>query len=122
MRIAAALASSLLLTPFLLADHQHVVSDNKTDFTSVKTFSIREGRATTTRPALNNRVIFGKIEDAVRTQLTSKGLKECSSGPDVWVGFVVGEDRPYGPSVIFNQGTLVIDLRKRGAPRGRMLF
>ena len=113
MRLAAALASSLLLTPLLLADHQHVVSADTTAFTSVRTFSMREGRATTTRPELNNRLIFGKIEDAIRTQLAMKGLKESSSSPDVFVSFVVGEDRPNGPSVIFNQGTLVIDITAR---------
>lgn len=44
----------MVLTPVLLADHQHIVSDDKTDFASLRTFAIREGRAATTRPELNN--------------------------------------------------------------------
>ena len=103
----------MLLAPLLLADHHHVVTDDKANFSALKTFSIREGRAKTTRPELNNKLIFRKIEDAIRAQLSAKGMTEKQSQPDVVVGFSVGEDRPHGPSVIFDQGTLVIDITAR---------
>jgi hypothetical protein len=110
-RIAA--FAALLLTPVLLPEPQHVVSDSTADFASLKTFSIREGRATTRRPELNNKLLFDKVEAAIRTQLLSKGLTETDDRPDMSVGFTVGEDRPNGPSVTFNQGTLVIDITAR---------
>lgn len=117
MRLALVLATSVLMTPVLLADHRHVVSDDKADFASLRTFAIREGRATTTRPELNNRLIFKKVADAIRAELLAKGLKESADVPDVFVGFSIGEDRPNGPSVIFNQGTLLIDVTTRESPK-----
>jgi len=63
----------MFLAPLLLADHHHVVADDKIDFSGLKTFSIREGHATTTRPELNNKLIFKKIADAIRAQLSAKG-------------------------------------------------
>jgi hypothetical protein len=112
-----ALATVMFIAPLLLADHRQVIADDKTDFSSLKTFSIQEGRARTTRPELNNKLIFRKIEDAIRTQLSAKGLTESQNGPDVVVGFSVGEDRPNGPSVVFDQGTLVIDMTTRDGNR-----
>src|SRR5215510_10778993 len=77
VRTALALVILMFVVPLLFADYHHVVSDNKTDFSTLKTFSIREGRATTTRPELNNRLIFKKVEDAIRVQLSTKGLTEA---------------------------------------------
>jgi Domain of unknown function (DUF4136) len=116
VRLALVLAASVLLTPVLLADHQHIVSDDEADFASFKTFAIREGRAATTRPELNNRLIFEKVADAIRSELLAKGLRESADVPDVFVGFSIGEDRPNGPSVIFNEGTLLIDVTTRENP------
>jgi hypothetical protein len=110
MMRAAALTASLLCAPLLLADRQHVVADDKVDFSTLKTFSIREGRATTTRPELNNTLIFQNIERVIRKQLSAKGLTEAPDRPDVVVGFSIGDDRPHGPSVTFDHGTLVIDI------------
>ena len=113
MRTVIALAALMLVAPLILGDHHRVVTDDKMDFSALKTFSIREGRATTTRPELNNKLIFKKIEDAIRAQLSAKGMAEAQNRPDVVVGFSVGEDKPHGPSVIFDHGTLVIEMTKR---------
>lgn len=103
----------MCLAPLLLADHRHVISDDKVDFAVLRTFSIREGAAKTTRPELNNTLIFKKTEDAIRAQLSAKGLTESPNRPDVIVSFTIGDDRPNGPSVIFDQGTLVIAMTAR---------
>src|SRR4051812_2947248 len=103
----------MCLAPVLLADHRHVVADDKVDFAGIKTFSLRAGGARTTKPELNNKLILKKVEDAIRVELSAKGLKESEDRPDVIVGFTVGEDRPNGPSVIFDQGTLVIQVTAR---------
>ena len=109
MRIAT-LASLIFFTAPFLADHRHVVSDDKVDFSTLKTFAIREGQATTTRPELNNNLIFKKVEEAIRSQLVTKGLKEAQDRPDVFVTFRLGEDRRSGPSTVFDKGTLVIEV------------
>jgi len=108
-----AFAVVLLCTPVLLADRQHVVADDKMDFSALKSFSISEGRATTTRPELSNTLIFQHIADAIRKQLAGKGLTETPDRSDVIVGFTIGQDRPNGPSTTFDQGTLMIDITTR---------
>src|SRR5262245_20495020 len=113
MAVKIASFAALLLTPVLLAEPQSVVSDRTADFASLRTFAIQDGRATTRRPELNNKLLFDKVEDAIRTQLLSKGLTETDDRPDLSIAFTVGEDRPNGPSVTFNQGTLVIDITAR---------
>jgi len=113
MKTATLLAMGMLFAPLLLADRRHVVADDKVDFAAIKTFSIRQGSAKTTRPELNNKLIFKKVEDAIREQLSGKGLTEAQNRPDVVVGFSVGEDRPHGPSVTCDHGTLVIDMTSR---------
>ena len=117
MRIATVLAAVLTVMPVLAAGQRHVVFDDKVDFASVTTFAMRAGRATTTRPELNNRLILSKVEPAIRSGLLAKGLKESADAPDVFVAFRVGEDRPNGPSVIFNRGTLVIEVIARDGNR-----
>jgi len=110
---AVACAAVVLCAPVLLTDRQHVVADDKVDFSALKSFAIREGRATTTRPELSNKLIFQNIANAIRRQLSAKGLTESPDRPDVVVGFTIGNDRPNGPSVTFDQGTLVIDITTR---------
>jgi hypothetical protein len=114
---AIALVIAMGLAPVLLADRRHVVSDDKVDFAGLKTFSLRDGDANTTRPELNNPLVFKKTADAIRAQLSAKGLTESPIRPDALVGFTIGADRPNGPSVIFDQGTLVIDVTVRETNR-----
>jgi hypothetical protein len=109
LRTTMALAALMLLAPLLIADDRHVVFDEKIDFSSLKTFAIREGRSTTKTPELNNKLILKNIENAVRSDLVSKGMVETQSRPDIWINFTLGQDRRAGPSTVFDQGVLVID-------------
>jgi len=111
MRFATALAVAVVLAPALVLAQQHIVLDVETDFATLKTFAIREGRATTSRPEIDNDLIFRKVADAIRKSLVAKGMTESATRADVTVGFTLGEDRPNGPSVAFNRGTLAIDFR-----------
>ena len=113
MKFTSTLALLLVASATLLADRQHVVVDDRVDFTGLRTFEIREGRATTTRSELNNALILKSVEDAIRTHLVSKGLKESTAGSDVVVAFSVGQDRPNGPSVTFDEGVIVVQFMKR---------
>ncbi len=103
----------LLLVVPLAADRRHVVFDDKVDFSGLRTFAIHEGRARTTRPELNNKLILKSVGDAIRLQLVSKGLKEVADSPDVLLSFSLGQDRPNGPSVIFDEGVIVVEITKR---------
>jgi hypothetical protein len=113
MKIATVLVALILIAPLCIADHRHVIADDKTDFSRIKTFTFLEGRATTMRPELNNRLIFKKVEEAIRTQLSAKGLNEKPDQPDIVIGFAIGSDKPLGPSVTFNQGMLTIEFTQR---------
>src|SRR5262245_36064166 len=97
----------------LVANSQHVVFDDKVDFSHLQTFAIRDGRATTTRPELNNKLVLKSAEDAIRSQLLSRGMKEVATAPDVFVTFSLGQDRPSGPSVTFDQGVVLVQVTKR---------
>ena len=112
MRTAIILAL-MLVAPVLLADHHHIASDETVNFEAIKTFLIREGSATTTRPELNNKLIIKKVENAIRAQLLQKGLTEDPNRADAVVSFRVGQDRRNGPRTIFDKGTLLIDITKR---------
>jgi hypothetical protein len=111
--MAMVLAGLLLVATPLVADYRHVIADDRTDFSSVKTFLLRAGRATTTRPELNNALVLKKVQDAIRAQLVAKGLKETADDADVTLDFTVGEDRPNGPSVTFDRGVLVVRMTRR---------
>lgn len=113
MRPAVGLVIAVLLAPPLAADRRHVISDDTVDCSALKTFSMGEGAAKTTRPELSNKLFLKKIGDAIRAQLSAKGLTESPDRPDMMVSFTIGQDRPNGPSVIFNQGTLVIEMTAR---------
>jgi hypothetical protein len=122
MRNAAVLAVLLLLAPGLIADSRHIEADDKTDFSAFKTFVVREGRATSRKAEINNKLLLKRIEDAIRTGLSSKGLKESQDNPDLVVTFSLSEEGQRGVVgrgirnvrvVNTSEGLLVIDMTKR---------
>jgi len=128
MRSAAVLLGMVLCSTLLVADDRHVDFDAKADFSSFKTFAIRESRINSHKPELNNRLFIQKLADTIRAELTAKGLKETVDRPDLIVDFsvdgmdysiverqaagqrgqVVEGTGPY--SVLSSEGTLVIDI------------
>lgn len=113
MKPVAAFLIGLLFAPVLLAESRQIILDDKADFSRIKTFVLREGRATTTRPELSNRLFMTNIADAIRRELSARGLIESPDRPDVTVRFTIGQDRPNGPAVVFERGTLAIDIAAR---------
>jgi hypothetical protein len=120
MRHTAVLAILLLLAPVLLADTHHIEADDKADFSAFKTFVVREGRATSRKAEINNNtLLLTTIQAAIRTGLSSKGLKETPNRPDLIVTFslaeqgqrgVVGRGIRNAQVVTTSEGTLVIDM------------
>src|SRR6059036_2395796 len=90
--------------------------DRHTDFSTLKTFALREGKVDSPEPELSNMLLVKKIADAIRMELASRGLKETLNNPDVIVdysisGQVFSEQR--GGPISSSEGTLVIDVTKR---------
>jgi Domain of unknown function (DUF4136) len=116
----------MLLAPIFIADSRYVEADEKTDFTAFKTFAIREGRATSRKAEINNKLILKNIEEAIRSSLLSKGLTEAQDRPDLTVVFnlaeegqrgVVGRGIRHAHVVSQSEGTLVIEMSSRDASR-----
>jgi hypothetical protein len=98
MRLAAMSVCVIVFSVVLLADDQHIETDDDFDYSRIKTFNIRTGKINNSRPELNNQIVTGKIREVVRTVLASKGLKESSDRPDMFVDFEVdGVDWSVGP-------------------------
>jgi hypothetical protein len=96
MRLAVPFAIFLLAAPVLVADEHHVVSDEKTDFSTFKTFTIHEGKTASRKPEINNKLTLKSVEDAIRSGLLSKGLKESQDRPDLVVTFSLDEQGQRG--------------------------
>jgi hypothetical protein len=121
----------------LLADDHSIIFDEEVDFSTFKTFTMRDGRVTSDRPELNFPAAQKTLGEAIRTALTTRGLKEVADKADLVVEHsVAGVDYSIGPfgranaiqpgqrgrggrasmgQVDFTEATLVIDL-KRGDP------
>jgi hypothetical protein len=131
----------LLSTAVLAADDRTVLFDEDADFSTFKTFTLREGNIGSPRPELNNPITIKKITDAIRSALVTKGLKDSPGPSDLAVEFKVtaadfeigpfgrvnplgGRGRGRGPAPTsqpdFTDATLVIDLRA-GDP-GRLVW
>jgi hypothetical protein len=85
-----ALCALLAAAALFAADYRHIDFDDKVDFATFKTFSVREGRINTTAPEVSNAFIRGSIADAIRTALAAKGLTETKAQADLIASFEIG--------------------------------
>jgi len=75
------------------ADDRHVDFDQHTDFSTLKSFALHEGKVNSASPELNNPLLVRKVGDAIRAVLVSKGLTERSVDPDLIVDYAIaGEE------------------------------
>jgi hypothetical protein len=126
MKVAAVAALTLLFISVPLhADQKDTDFDPHTDFSKFKTFALRQAQLTAKAPELNSSLTRKKIEDAIRAQLTAKGLEEVQNRPNLVVNFRFGaadkrqvESFPAGrwgrrrriETFRFTEGTLVVNL------------
>ena len=109
----ALLAALMLVAPLLPAENHYVMNDGQSDFTAFKTFMIRQGPATSRIPEFNSKHTFKTVEDAIRSNLSSKGLKETPVSPDLIVTFNLsdsGESTTRGVRSL--QASLAIDMTR----------
>jgi len=106
-------------------DDLSVQVDPRADFSTFRTFALRNGKINSPRPELDNPLFVKKLGTTIRAALTAKGLKEAATSPDLVVDYTLtGDDisigmptpvRGVGPRPVrFTEGTLVIDITKPG--------
>ena len=121
--------SALLLLPVPAPDDRSVDFDPQTDFSQFKSFSIGMGILRSNKPELKSELVRKKIQDALRGELTRRGLQEeRDQRADLLIAFRFGsadkrevESWPAGrwgrgtryTTNRFSEGTLVVDLLKR---------
>jgi hypothetical protein len=117
-----ALLLATLLSSALFADEHHIVFDEHTDFSKLRTFAIRSAKSDSALPEINNPLYLKRIADTIRTSLSARGLKETVDRPDIFVDLHIGgtelstADRPserLRGGVLFAQGTVTVDLIRR---------
>jgi hypothetical protein len=67
--------------------------DEAVDFSRFKTFSIREGQLRSPSPALNSELTKKRIEAAIESALTAKGLTKAAGPSDLNVFYTMGSLR-----------------------------
>lgn len=131
MRVLALAVALALLPAVLVADDHSVIFDEDVNFSTFKTFSMRNGRMTSDRPELNFPVVMEVLGGVIRKTLTTKGLKEADDRSDLVVEFSVtavdysigpfgrantmrgGRGRSGASQAAFTEAMLVLDLKRR---------
>jgi hypothetical protein len=120
--------SALLLAFAVSADDHSVDFDPGADFSQIKTFALgRQRTINSNKPELNDELVKKKLDLAVRTELTKKGLLEVpaqdcdmvvryhlgsvnKTETTVWIGRWGGTHRA---TEHFTEGTLILNLVRR---------
>jgi Domain of unknown function (DUF4136) len=124
MRYLPTIFFTLLFASVFIADQRTINFDAEVDFSRIKTFAIGEMKNKSTLPELNNPLLLQGVADAIRAQLTAKGLRETSDSPDVLMNCHIDDiyydgpegnpQRGVGPSGRRPiQGILVVDMMQR---------
>lgn len=90
MKSPVLLMMLVLLSPMVQADDHIVDFDQQVDFSGIRTFAVRDTAVRFNRAELRNPLVVKQISDMVRSELTSRGLKEVSGNPDVIVESTLG--------------------------------
>ena len=103
----------LFASAVVLADDHSVIFDEDVDFSTFKTFSLRETRITSERPELNFPAVAKTIGQTIRAALTAAALKESTDRADLVVeSSVTGVDYGIGP---FGRANVIRPPRGGGA-------
>ena len=120
----------LLAAGSVFAQKVTVEFDEAANFSTYKTFTIREGQLNSKDPALNSELIRKRISADIERGLTARGLTMVTGRADLNVQFRLGSARKteverypagwrgLGTRVVripYTEGSLVIDLRDTGS-------
>lgn len=95
--LALGCVALLFSSAILVADDHSVIFDPDANFTTFKTFTMGTAKLTSARPELNFPLVMKTIGDAIRTALTTAGLKEAPGGDLAVELTVTGVDYGIGP-------------------------
>jgi hypothetical protein len=99
------------MTLEIYADYRHVDFDPKADFGAFKTFLVRDGTTTTNTPELNSWFMRKKINDAIRANLSARGLTEAQGRADLVASWELGARNGRGVQEVSNgRGNLRSDV------------
>jgi hypothetical protein len=125
----------LLSSALVLADDHSVIFDEDVDFSTFKTFTMRDATITSARPELKFPAVAKSLGESIRAALVTSGLKDLPDrgdlvaessvkGVDYEIGpfgraNVVrpprGSAGPTGSTVDFTEVALVVDLKRAGS-------
>jgi len=88
MRLTRIFGTLLLCSGLAVADDHTVNSDATVDFSTIKTFAIRETKSASQKYEFNNRLFLKKVSQIVRADLIKKGLEENPT-PDILIDFSI---------------------------------
>jgi hypothetical protein len=129
-------AALLLSSALVLADDHSVIFDEDVDFSTFKTFTMRDATIASARPELQFPAVAESLGVSVRAALVASGLKDLPDRGDlVAESSVKGVDYEIGPlgranvvrpprasgagpagsTVDFTEVTLVVDLKRAGS-------
>jgi hypothetical protein len=131
MRVASLCAAVLIASVVVAADERSVLFDEDVDFSTFRSFALRNAGVTSDRPELSSPLVMQAIGDAVRASLVGRGLTDGGARADVVVEYSVsGVDFEVGPfgrpwpieagrggrregvKVAFTEATMVIDVKR----------
>jgi len=122
MKPVMLLAITVFLSPLLLADDHHIDFDNKVDFGLFKTFVFIDGKVDSRRPEINSQLTLKAVGDAIRSELSLKGMTETQQNADLAVTFSIsslplrGGTGPRGNRGAEGfRGTFAIDVTSRSS-------
>jgi hypothetical protein len=99
--------TTIALAVALLASTGAAFADTHSDFTKsyslqgLKTFAFKDQRRISRDPLANNDIWANDVRQAIRADLTSRGLTEAVEGtPDVYVAFYVGLRERYDVNAV----------------------
>jgi hypothetical protein len=141
--LTLALLCALACSVWLYADESVVDFDEQIDFSTFRTFALREASVDSGRPEIDNPLFVKNLGEVIRNTLTARRLVETANRPDLLVDYrITGDDvfttrrgqgirfqglrvpSPGPQSVRYTQGTLVVDLMRPGekAPAWRGMY
>lgn len=122
----AAFALTVIFVPSAFAQKVTTEFDEAVDFSTFKTFAIRDGQLRSPSPALNSKLTKKRVEAAIERALTAKGLTKAAGSSDLNVFYTLGSRgrmetetypagwRGLGTRVVrapYAEGNFIIDLR-----------
>lgn len=85
MKVHALTVAVLSCAATLFGDDRSVTFDKNVDFATLRTFLVHDLRISSARPEIKNALLATQVVDAIRAALATRGLRETTDRPDLFV-------------------------------------